>query len=902
MGLEQAGALSNQFSPQDVRQSIPAWLSTQSRYESIHPLPINHSYKHDAAQTLQQVIWPSNPPRPVEDVDYSSVASVDDDVSVVDSSHDSYSSEASSHTSWTSATESSDSFMDDDGKDHLQSLTRVNSYNTVESQDQSLRGLRTADQTGFEVSCPIASAIRGFKGRVSNFLQQQPYAEQLQQSGPACPKPWVAEQSAQPGARHCRTRRSACSLTKSTVPKLTRDTDVTEHFVAMLIVFAKRLITSIWPSSDCPPMSTECFGAGVLPLETFIRETLRRSKTSFSTLQVALYYLILLKSRMPQAQPAARCKTETSDRAQCRAMQCGRRMFLSALMLASKYLQDRNYSARAWSKISGLRSNEINENEREYLAKINYDLHLSKETFENWSKIVMILSKLSNERPYSISSSFDESLGPSARGPGASLAAMVLQVDLDDMHGPGKQVFTAEWWSQLLLKLEPRVAKDASLAEKFLQINLPHGKQHIIASFSQFNKDANTSSALPSSSSSLGSSADDDLNFGDMNSARQSFTPRTHNSQIPQTPLQMSPAGPPSLPSQPHLANLPTPQTTPRLPYQVNGEYVCPRTASLKYMRSLRRQCFRNANLERCPPPGPQLQGQSQPQDGAVPCMKQFIRSAESMQQLRSMSSTPQVTSPISVSSDSSATSRSTIRSRSSSVSSVSSWSSLGSVVPQMRRSLACGLSSPLSRVCSLSDRPSKTPSHGSQSTQSLVDEPRPTSESSQTPTSTFKPTSCAGSASSSPTSSEVAAIRGLMSLSTQSETPSQSVTPTPRQAKQISENSTPTGLQRHEWPQEHKRKLSKVDQSLQTQVRDLVWDGSWPRNNVLEDSVLPTLPYFGAMHRQVQMTTSLRTENRRPVANLLNSKRLCSLQHSSSTPNSRLLSDPQESSMLWCS
>jgi hypothetical protein len=37
-----------------------------------------------------------------------------------------------------------------------------------------------------------------------------------------------------------------------------------------------------------------------------------------------------------------------------RAKQCGRRMFLAALILSSKSLQDRNYSARAWSKISGL--------------------------------------------------------------------------------------------------------------------------------------------------------------------------------------------------------------------------------------------------------------------------------------------------------------------------------------------------------------------------------------------------------------------------------------------------------------------------------------------------------------------------------------------------------------------
>ena len=85
-------------------------------------------------------------------------------------------------------------------------------------------------------------------------------------------------------------------------------------------------------------------------MKTFIQETLRRAKTSYSTLQVALYYLILLKDHLPNRD----FTQEQPQDEDCRAMQCGRRMFLSALILASKYLQDRNYSTRAWGKISGL--------------------------------------------------------------------------------------------------------------------------------------------------------------------------------------------------------------------------------------------------------------------------------------------------------------------------------------------------------------------------------------------------------------------------------------------------------------------------------------------------------------------------------------------------------------------
>lgn len=70
-------------------------------------------------------------------------------------------------------------------------------------------------------------------------------------------------------------------------------------------------------------------------------------------------------------------------------MQCGRRMFLAALVLASKYLQDRNYSTRAWGKISGLQVSEINTNERVFLSAVNWKLHIPEPLFQRWERIVL---------------------------------------------------------------------------------------------------------------------------------------------------------------------------------------------------------------------------------------------------------------------------------------------------------------------------------------------------------------------------------------------------------------------------------------------------------------------------------------------------------------------------------
>lgn len=142
---------------------------------------------------------------------------------------------------------------------------------------------------------------------------------------------------------------------------------------------------TIWPTSSVP-CRREAGSAGVLPLRTFIQETLRRSKTSYSALQVALYYLVLIKSHVPHRDFTME---QPDDCYASRAIQCGRRMFLAALILSSKYLQDRNYSARAWSKISGLNVQEINQNEMAFLLAINWKLHITEEVYNRWIECVM---------------------------------------------------------------------------------------------------------------------------------------------------------------------------------------------------------------------------------------------------------------------------------------------------------------------------------------------------------------------------------------------------------------------------------------------------------------------------------------------------------------------------------
>lgn len=161
---------------------------------------------------------------------------------------------------------------------------------------------------------------------------------------------------------------------------------------------ATQIVEVIWPLANIVCRNaTTLGGRGVLPLKTFIQETLRRSHASYSTLQVALFYLVKIKHRVPSFDFTME---QPEDTAAVRALQCGRRMFLSALILAAKYLQDRNYSARAWSKISGLTTHEINQNEMTFLGAINYRLHVPEAVFKRWTDVILEnASKTNPARP-----------------------------------------------------------------------------------------------------------------------------------------------------------------------------------------------------------------------------------------------------------------------------------------------------------------------------------------------------------------------------------------------------------------------------------------------------------------------------------------------------------------------
>jgi hypothetical protein len=279
-----------------------------------------------------------------------------------------------------------------------------------------------------------------------------------------------------------------------------------------------QIVEAIWPLSSVP-CRNEMGAKGVLPLRTFIQETLRRSRTSYSTLQVALYYLILIKPHVPKHDFTME---QPDDAHSIRALQCGRRMFLSALILASKYLQDRNYSARAWSKISGLNTLEINQNEMAFLLAVNWELHITDAVFQRWTDIVLKYT-------------------PQPPSPGSGSSSLEEQ--------------SAEWKS-IILRLNPELDNIEGFSPS------TYAKANV----------KSISSACPRVFVPL---AADHTTFG-YGSTESTPTPRYYTPSV----MEPSPAYPPSKPA-PALGLLPTPRLTP----QSTG-FNTPAVSAVSYMLS----------------------------------------------------------------------------------------------------------------------------------------------------------------------------------------------------------------------------------------------------------------------------------------------------------------------------
>ncbi|KAG1123042.1 hypothetical protein G6F42_010910 [Rhizopus arrhizus] len=152
-------------------------------------------------------------------------------------------------------------------------------------------------------------------------------------------------------------------------------------YVEALVDINAVVIESIW----YPTIPKESRVSPVVPLRTFIQEVLKRSRTTYSTLQTALFYLFRARpaiiQHLQQQQQQRSCDKKSSWQHSA-YISCGRRMFLASLVVASKFVQDKTYRNSAWAKIAGLPVTEINTAERYFLSIMDHRLYIDQSTFD----------------------------------------------------------------------------------------------------------------------------------------------------------------------------------------------------------------------------------------------------------------------------------------------------------------------------------------------------------------------------------------------------------------------------------------------------------------------------------------------------------------------------------------
>lgn len=163
-------------------------------------------------------------------------------------------------------------------------------------------------------------------------------------------------------------------------------------------------------------------------------------------------------------------------------------------MVASKYLQDRNYSNKAWAKISGLSIKEINSNELIFLKLIDYSLFVSHETFMRWTALLVAHGQEATRK-------FIQTADAVQASAFAARAMTVPPVVLDPSHiryGPLKPIPTSSW---------PHLHQEKQQEEPKIACGIQNSK--LTSDMSRSTKIARTTAYLPIQSHSSNSSNSD---------------------------------------------------------------------------------------------------------------------------------------------------------------------------------------------------------------------------------------------------------------------------------------------------------------------------------------------------------------------------------------------------------
>ncbi|SNX86601.1 uncharacterized protein MEPE_05310 [Melanopsichium pennsylvanicum] len=110
----------------------------------------------------------------------------------------------------------------------------------------------------------------------------------------------------------------------------------------------------------------------------FVRNMLNITQVSKSVIILALLYIHRLKSKNPGLRG--------QDGSEFR-------LFVTALMLANKFLDDHTYTNKTWSELSGLKLKDVTKMEIEFWLGLSSNIHASDADFKSWIGTLEILAE-----------------------------------------------------------------------------------------------------------------------------------------------------------------------------------------------------------------------------------------------------------------------------------------------------------------------------------------------------------------------------------------------------------------------------------------------------------------------------------------------------------------------------
>ncbi|KAJ2493933.1 hypothetical protein IWW37_000011 [Coemansia sp. RSA 2050] len=159
--------------------------------------------------------------------------------------------------------------------------------------------------------------------------------------------------------------------------------DATTFSNEQLAYAAAKLFGKVW----IPRGSRE---SSLQPFQAFCYELLRSTQIAEPIVLLTLLYVNKFRQRFPTMKGGNGSEY---------------RMFVVALMLASKYLEDNTFTTQTWSEVSHLPAKELTIMQREFLSALEHRLHVPEHEFFAWkAKVSTILGAGFNaSRNYGIS-------------------------------------------------------------------------------------------------------------------------------------------------------------------------------------------------------------------------------------------------------------------------------------------------------------------------------------------------------------------------------------------------------------------------------------------------------------------------------------------------------------------